>query len=82
MDALLAGLFVFAMHVTDMTLDTLRLLFTMRGRKLLRQAGIFGIKAGTNPFSWSITTLARQFRCMPRLAHPPTHQDESNPTNA
>ena len=37
---LLAGLFVFLMRVIDMALDTLRLLFMMRGRKLL--AGIIG----------------------------------------
>jgi uncharacterized protein YebE (UPF0316 family) len=35
MSPILAGLFVFAMRVTDMSLDTLRLLFVMRGRKLL-----------------------------------------------
>jgi len=40
MHPLLAGLFVFAMRVTDMSLDTLRLLFMMRGRKLL--AGLIG----------------------------------------
>ena len=35
-----AGLFVFAMRVTDMSLDTLRMLFVMRGRRLL--AGALG----------------------------------------
>jgi uncharacterized protein YebE (UPF0316 family) len=40
MEAILAGLFVFAMRLTDMSLDTLRLLFVMRGRKLL--AGLIG----------------------------------------
>ncbi len=40
MDLVLAGLFVFAMRVTDMSLDTLRLLFMVRGRKLL--AGLIG----------------------------------------
>ena len=35
MTPILAGLFVFVMRVTDMSLDTLRLLFVMRGRKLL-----------------------------------------------
>jgi uncharacterized protein YebE (UPF0316 family) len=40
MELILAGLFVFAMRVTDMSLDTLRLLFMMRGRKLL--AGLIG----------------------------------------
>jgi uncharacterized protein YebE (UPF0316 family) len=40
MEPLLAGLFVFAMRLTDMSLDTLRLLFVMRGRRLL--AGVIG----------------------------------------
>src|SRR5574341_8423 len=40
MHPLVAGLFVFAMRVTDMSLDTLRLLFMMRGRKAL--AGLIG----------------------------------------
>lgn len=40
MDAFIAGLFVFVMRLTDMSLDTLRLLFVMRGRKLL--AGLIG----------------------------------------
>jgi uncharacterized protein YebE (UPF0316 family) len=40
MHPIFAGLFVFAMRVTDMSLDTLRLLFMMRGRKLL--AGLIG----------------------------------------
>jgi uncharacterized protein YebE (UPF0316 family) len=40
MEPILAGLFVFLMRVTDMSLDTLRLLFVMRGRKLL--AGVIG----------------------------------------
>ncbi len=35
MEMVLAGLFVFLMRVIDMSLDTLRLLFMMRGRKLL-----------------------------------------------
>ncbi|MBN1429900.1 MAG: DUF2179 domain-containing protein [Anaerolineae bacterium] len=35
MSPIVAGLFVFVMRVTDMSLDTLRLLFVMRGRKLL-----------------------------------------------
>jgi len=41
MTPLIAGLFVFAMRVIDMSLDTLRLLFVMRGRKLL--AGGIGV---------------------------------------
>jgi uncharacterized protein YebE (UPF0316 family) len=40
MSPLLAGLFVFAMRVIDMSLDTLRMLFMMRGRKLL--SGVIG----------------------------------------
>ena len=44
MEPVLAGLFVFAMRLTDMSLDTLRLLFVMRGRKLL-SAGIGAIQA-------------------------------------
>lgn len=40
MEPLLAGVFVFVMRLTDMSLDTLRLLFVMRGRKLL--AGVIG----------------------------------------
>ncbi len=44
-DLILAGLLVFALRVTDMSLDTLRLLFMMRGRKLLA-AGIGATQAG------------------------------------
>lgn len=46
-DLVLAGLFVFCMRVTDMSLDTVRLLFTVRGRKWVAgaigvvQAGVF-----------------------------------------
>jgi uncharacterized protein YebE (UPF0316 family) len=40
MEAVLAGLFVFLMRLMDMSLDTLRLLFVMRGRKLL--SGLIG----------------------------------------
>ena len=40
MEFFLAGLFVFCMRLTDMSLDTLRLLFVMRGRKFL--AGAIG----------------------------------------
>src|SRR5512147_6704 len=42
---LVAGLFVFTMRVIDMSLDTLRLLFVMRGRKLL--AGGIGVIQAT-----------------------------------
>lgn len=44
MTPLVAGLFVFAMRVTDMSLDTLRLLFVMRGRRLLA-GGLGAIQA-------------------------------------
>ncbi len=40
MTPIVAGLFVFAMRVIDMSLDTLRLLFVMRGRRML--AGVIG----------------------------------------
>ncbi len=40
-ELVLAGLFVFFMRVTDMSLDTVRLLFTVRGRKLI--AGCIGV---------------------------------------
>jgi len=40
MDTFLAGLLVFVMRVADMSLDTLRLLFMMRGRKVL--SGVIG----------------------------------------
>lgn len=40
MTPLLAGLFVFVMRLIDMSLDTLRMVFIMRGRKLL--AGFVG----------------------------------------
>lgn len=46
-ELILAGLLVFVLRVADMSLDTLRLLFVMRGRKLLAaaigaaQAGVF-----------------------------------------
>ena len=40
MELVVAGLFVFFMRLIDMSLDTVRLLFVMRGRKLL--AGLIG----------------------------------------
>lgn len=49
LDAILSALFIFVMRVADMTLDTLRVLFMMRGRKLtagaigFAQAAIFVI---------------------------------------
>jgi uncharacterized protein YebE (UPF0316 family) len=45
MEMVLAGLFVFVMRLTDMSLDTLRLLFMMRGRKLL--SGLIGATQAT-----------------------------------
>jgi uncharacterized protein YebE (UPF0316 family) len=45
MAPLLAGLFVFSLRVIDMSLDTLRLLFVMRGRKWL--AGGIGVIQAT-----------------------------------
>lgn len=39
-DALLSALFIFVMRVADMTLDTLRVLFMMRGARLV--AGVIG----------------------------------------
>ncbi len=41
----LAGLFVFCMRLIDMSLDTTRLLFVMRGRRLL--AGVIGATQAT-----------------------------------
>ncbi len=40
MDTLFAALLIFGLRVTDMSLDTIRLLFVMRGRKIL--AGVIG----------------------------------------
>ncbi|MCC6191587.1 MAG: DUF2179 domain-containing protein [Anaerolineales bacterium] len=40
MSPIIAGLFIFSMRVIDMSLDTVRLLFVMRGRRLL--AGLIG----------------------------------------
>jgi uncharacterized protein YebE (UPF0316 family) len=45
MTPIVAGLFVFAMRVIDMSLDTLRLLFVMRGWKY--QAGALGAVQAT-----------------------------------
>lgn len=44
MEPILGGLFVFAMRLADMSLDTLRMLFVIRGRKLLA-GGIGAIQA-------------------------------------
>ena len=52
----MAGLFVFAMRVIDMSLDTLRLLFVMRGRKLL--AGSIGVIQAT-VFILAVSTVLK-----------------------
>ena len=67
----LAGLFVFVMRVTDMSLDTLRMLFVMRGRKLLAgalgaiQAAVFILAVGAalkGPLNfWTVTGYAAGF---------------------
>jgi len=44
-EPILAGLFVFSMRLIDMSLDTIRMLFVMRGRKLL--AGLIGAAQAT-----------------------------------
>ena len=51
---LLAGLFVFFMRLIDMSLDTTRLLFVMRGRKLI--AGLIGTAQAT-VFILAVTTV-------------------------
>ena len=56
MTPLVAGLFVFAMRVIDMSLDTLRLLFVMRGRKFL--AGGIGVIQAT-VFILAVSTVLR-----------------------
>lgn len=56
MSPILAGLFVFAMRVTDMSLDTLRLLFVMRGRKLL--ASLIGAVQAT-VFILAVSTVLK-----------------------
>lgn len=56
MDPLAAGLFVFVMRVIDMSLDTLRLLFVMRGRKFL--AGGIGVVQAT-VFILAVSTVLR-----------------------
>ena len=45
MSPILGGLLIFVMRVTDMSLDTLRMLFTVRGRKLI--AGGIGVIQAT-----------------------------------
>jgi uncharacterized protein YebE (UPF0316 family) len=71
MTPVLAGLFVFAMRVTDMSLDTLRMLFVMRGRKLLAgalgtiQAAVFILAVGAalrGPLNfWTVAGYATGF---------------------
>ena len=56
MTPLLAGLFVFAMRVIDMSLDTLRMLFIMRGRKFL--AGGIGVIQAT-VFILAVSTVLK-----------------------
>ena len=56
MTPLLAGLFVFIMRVTDMSLDTLRLLFVIRGRKFL--AGSIGVIQAT-VFILAVSTVLK-----------------------
>jgi uncharacterized protein YebE (UPF0316 family) len=56
MTPLLAGLFVFTMRVIDMSLDTLRLLFVMRGRKFL--AGGIGVVQAT-VFILAVSTVLK-----------------------
>ena len=70
-DSLLSALFIFVMRVADMSLDTLRVLFMMRGRKLVAgligatQAAIFILAVGrvlsqlNNP--WNIVGYAAGF---------------------
>lgn len=56
MEPVFAGLFVFAMRVADMSLDTLRLLFVMRGRKFLA-GGLGAIQATV--FILAVSTVLR-----------------------
>ena len=73
MSPLLAGLFVFVMRLTDMSLDTLRLLFMMRGRKLISgligatQAAVFILAVSQvlkGPLNfWTVLGYAAGFGC-------------------
>lgn len=56
MELILAGLFVFCMRLIDMSLDTIRLLFVMRGRKLL--AGVIGAIQAT-VFILAVSTVLK-----------------------
>jgi uncharacterized protein YebE (UPF0316 family) len=57
MDAILSALFIFVLRLADMTLDTLRVLFMMRGRKLT--AGAIGFAQATI-FVIAISTVLSQ----------------------
>lgn len=64
-DLILAGVLIFVLRVADMSLDTLRLLFVMRGRKLIAaaigalQAGVFIVAvAGVLTRPLNIFTIA------------------------
>lgn len=64
-ELILAGLLIFILRVTDMSLDTLRLLFVMRGRKFIAaaigalQAGVFIVAvAGVLTRPLNIFTIA------------------------
>ena len=71
MSPIMAGLFVFAMRVIDMSLDTVRMLFTVRGRKALAgvlgtiQAAVFILAVGTalrGPLNvWTVSGYALGF---------------------
>ncbi len=71
MSPLVAGLFVFTMRVIDMSLDTLRMLFVMRGRKVLAgglgtiQAAVFILAVGAalrGPLNfWTVAGYAAGF---------------------
>ncbi len=71
MEALVAALTIFVLRVTDMSLDTIRLLFVMRGRRVLAgvigaiQAGVFIVavsKVLTGPLDlWTIIGYAAGF---------------------
>lgn len=56
MSPLLSAFFIFGLRLSDMTLDTLRLLFVMRGRRSL--AGLVGFAQATI-FVVAITTVIR-----------------------
>ena len=71
MDIFLAALLIFVLRITDMSLDTIRLLFVMRGRKLLAggigaiQAAVFIVAVSavlTRPLNvWTVIGYAAGF---------------------